>query len=240
MTRQNAENSEAAHKLAAQSAREMERANESMVSMVSQMSEIADMGEQVGRIIRTIDEIAFQTNLLALNAAVEAARAGEAGSGFAVVADEVRNLAQRAAAAARNTSELIETTVGKIGDGASLLERTNRDFRSVSDYVGKMNGLVGEISAATAEQYRGIGEIGTGLTGIDRVTQDNASNAGEIASSSEELSMQSVSLDEVVQQIRFLVEGGGEPRVERRAARRDADARLPRRGEGKARKALSS
>jgi methyl-accepting chemotaxis protein len=207
MTRQNSGNSGEARRLAQLATEEVERANDSMASVVRQMNDIAGIGQEVGKIIKTIDEIAFQTNLLALNAAVEAARAGEAGAGFAVVADEVRNLAQRAAGAAKNTAELIETTIRKITDGTGLVERTNGDFHGVAQAVRKVNELVGEISAATAEQDRGIGEIGTGLGEVDRVTQEVAASAEEIASAAEELSAHAESLDRIVEDIRHLIEG---------------------------------
>jgi len=97
-------------------------------------------------------EIAFQTNLLALNAAVEAARAGEAGAGFAVVADEVRNLAMRAADAAKNTAELIEGIVKKVGGGSELVSTTNEAFGKVAESAGQVGSLVAEISEASKEQ----------------------------------------------------------------------------------------
>jgi methyl-accepting chemotaxis protein len=231
MTRQNSDNAASARQLALRAEEEVEKANGSMSSVVSQMTEIATIGQEVGKIIKTIDEIAFQTNLLALNAAVEAARAGEAGAGFAVVADEVRNLAGRAAAAAKNTSGLVETTVRKISEGASLVERTNEDFQGVSRAVKKVNGLVGEISAATTEQDRGIAEIGGNLTEIDHVTQENAGNAEEIAATSEQLAAQATSLDDVVRDLRTLIEGGvrGEDGTVPAAARERVEATSYRR-----------
>jgi methyl-accepting chemotaxis protein len=208
MTHQNAENAAQARQLAEMAGHNVDKANVSMGSMVGSMAEISSMGEEVGKIIKTIDEIAFQTNLLALNAAVEAARAGEAGAGFAVVADEVRNLAQRAAGAAKNTSDLIEATVTKIKAGTQLVERTNEDFQEVAGSVRKVNELVGEISAASSEQSRGITEVGTAISQMDKVTQQTAGNAEEIASATEELSAQAVAMQGVVQQIRDLVRGG--------------------------------
>jgi methyl-accepting chemotaxis protein len=164
----------------------------------------------VGKIIRTIDEIAFQTNLLALNAAVEAARAGEAGAGFAVVADEVRNLAQRAASSARSTSELIEGTTKKIRQGTELVQLTNEDFQEVARSVRKVTELVAEISVASSEQSRGIGEIVHAIGQMDKVTQGNAAGAEEIASATEELASQAVVMEDVVGDLLAIVEGGGE------------------------------
>jgi methyl-accepting chemotaxis protein len=229
MTRQNAENAGQARQLAELAGVNVDKANVSMGSMVGSMAEISSMGEDIGKIIKTIDEIAFQTNLLALNAAVEAARAGEAGAGFAVVADEVRNLAQRAAGAAKNTSDLIEATVGRIKSGTALVEKTNMDFQEVATSVKKVNELVGEISAASSEQSRGITEVGSAITQMDKVTQQTAANAEEIASSTEELSAQSVAMQDIVRQIRDLVRGGvgsgrtpiaaPRPSISRKAAR---------------------
>ena len=155
MTKRNAESAGHAKSLADRAGASVGKSNASMQSLVTSMAEISAMGEETAKIVKTIDEIAFQTNLLALNAAVEAARAGEAGAGFAVVADEVRNLAQRAAGAAKNTSELIEETIKKIKDGTVLVEKTNADFSEVASAVTKVTELVGEISASSSEQHAG-------------------------------------------------------------------------------------
>jgi hypothetical protein len=209
MTKRNAESAGQAKSLADQAGASVEKSNASMQSLVTSMAEISMMGEETGKIIKTIDEIAFQTNLLALNAAVEAARAGEAGAGFAVVADEVRNLAQRAAGAAKNTSELIEGTIRKIKDGTVLVEKTNADFGEVASAVTKVTELVAEISAASSEQSRGIDEVSTAIGQMDKVTQGNAANAEEIASAAEELSAQALSMEDVVRGLQSLVEGKG-------------------------------
>jgi methyl-accepting chemotaxis protein len=213
MTRQNADNSGAARSLADSAGGSVEKANRSMDSLVGSMGEISRMGMEVGKIIKTIDEIAFQTNLLALNAAVEAARAGEAGAGFAVVADEVRNLAQRAAAAARSTSDLIEGTTRQIRQGTDLVKVTNEDFIEVSRSVRKVTELVAEISVASNEQARGIGEIVNAIGEMDRVTQGNAAGAEEIASATEELASQAFVLEEVVGDLMAIVEGRGASRA---------------------------
>jgi methyl-accepting chemotaxis protein len=209
MTKRNAESAGQAKSLADQAGASVQKSNASMQSLVTSMAEISRMGEETGKIIKTIDEIAFQTNLLALNAAVEAARAGEAGAGFAVVADEVRNLAQRAAGAAKNTSELIEGTIKKIKDGTVLVEKTNVAFGEVASAVTKVTELVGEISAASSEQSRGIDEVSGSIGQMDKVTQGNAANAEEIASASEEMSAQSQALEGIVRSLHSLVKGGG-------------------------------
>ena len=209
MTKRNAESAGQAKSLADRAGASVEKSNASMRSLVTSMAEISSMGEETGKIVKTIDEIAFQTNLLALNAAVEAARAGEAGAGFAVVADEVRNLAQRAAGAAKNTSELIEGTIKKIKDGTVLVEKTNADFGEVASAVTKVTELVAEISAASSEQSRGIDEVSTAIGQMDKVTQGNAAKAEEIASASEELSAQALAIEEVVRSLQSLVKGEG-------------------------------
>ncbi len=182
MTKQNAENAGQTNILMQESIKGIDKANSSMGILTESMQEITAASEETSKIIKTIDEIAFQTNLLALNAAVEAARAGEAGAGFAVVADEVRNLAMRAAEAAKNTASLIEGTVTKVKTGSSLVSETNEMFSSVAQGVVKGGELVAEINVASTEQSQGIGQINTAVAEIDKVTQQNAAQAEEMAS----------------------------------------------------------
>jgi methyl-accepting chemotaxis protein len=207
MTRQNAENAGLAKQLADGMGASVDKANNSMTSMVSAMQQISERSEEIGKIIKTIDEIAFQTNLLALNAAVEAARAGEAGAGFAVVAGEVRNLSQRAAEAAKNTSDLIESTIMVVSAGTMLVEETSTDFADVATSVKKVTELVSEISAATSEQSRGIADVSRAITDIDKITQQTASSSHEVASSSEELSDYAERVKGIVDTLNVLVEG---------------------------------
>jgi methyl-accepting chemotaxis protein len=209
MVRQNADNASQANQLAQETNQVMSKANQAMNELTASMNEINAAGEQTGRIIKTIDEIAFQTNLLALNAAVEAARAGEAGAGFAVVADEVRNLAQRAAEAAKNTAALIEGTIKKTKEGAELVAKTNEAFSEVRGRAGKVGELVGEIAAASNEQAQGITQINVAMSQVDKVTQEMAANAEESASASEELNAQAETMRGVVKDLSILVEGGG-------------------------------
>jgi methyl-accepting chemotaxis protein len=190
MTKQNANNAGQADNLMKEANRVVDQANDSMSELTTSMEEISKASEETSKIIKTIDEIAFQTNLLALNAAVEAARAGEAGAGFAVVADEVRNLAMRAADAARNTADLIEGTVKKVGDGSELVTKTNDAFSQVAESSKKVGELVGEIAAASNEQADGIEQVNKAVTEMDKVVQQNAANAEESASASEEMSAQ--------------------------------------------------
>ncbi|MFH1034621.1 MAG: methyl-accepting chemotaxis protein [Pseudomonadota bacterium] len=194
MTKTNADNAAQANSLMGDSRASVDRANQSMEDLTQAMQEINAAGEHTGKIIKTIDEIAFQTNLLALNAAVEAARAGEAGAGFAVVAEEVRNLAMRAAEAAKSTANLIEGTIKKTKEGSELVARTNQAFQEVASSADKVSELVGEIAAASSEQAQGIEQVNKATSEMDKVTQANAANAEESASASEELSSQAATM----------------------------------------------
>jgi methyl-accepting chemotaxis protein len=182
MTKSNAASTVKANGLMAGASATIEKANISMTQLTASMTEIAIASEQTQKIVKTIDEISFQTNLLALNAAVEAARAGEAGAGFAVVADEVRNLALRAAEAAKNTSNLMTDIVGKIRAGEQLVHATNEDFVQMRMSSSAVVELMGGIAAASREQSEGIEQINTAILGMNRVTQQNAASAEELAS----------------------------------------------------------
>ncbi len=182
MTRQNADYARQADQLMKEVNGIVSQADQAMAELTGSMESISQSSEETSKIIKTIDEIAFQTNLLALNAAVEAARAGEAGAGFAVVADEVRNLAMRAAEAAKNTSELIESTVKRISDGSALVKSTDQAFTEVTSNAAKAGELINEIAAASNEQALGIEQLNTAVSEIDRATQQNVANADILAS----------------------------------------------------------
>jgi len=201
MTKQNADNAQQAARLMDETKTVVGKTGDQMEQMAGSMNRIKGQGEEVGKIVKTIDEIAFQTNLLALNAAVEAARAGEAGAGFAVVADEVRNLAQRAAEAAKNTSALIEETIKNIKEGHELVTHTKGVFQDVATSANKVAELVGEIAEASKEQAQGISQINTAVTEMDKAVQNNAASAEESASAAEELSGQAQSLKEMVAEL---------------------------------------
>ena len=209
MTKQNADNANQADSLTKETNQVIGRANDSMGELTHSMAEISKASEETFKIIKTIDEIAFQTNLLALNAAVEAARAGEAGAGFAVVADEVRNLAMRAADAAKNTANLIEGTVKKVGEGGELVNTTNEAFAEVAKSSFKVGELVGEIAAASNEQAEGIEQVNRAMMEMDKVVQQNAANAEESASASEEMNAQAEQMKEYVYQLVAIVGGSG-------------------------------
>ncbi|ADH85630.1 methyl-accepting chemotaxis protein [Desulfurivibrio alkaliphilus] len=207
MTQQNAENAGGADNLMREAGAVVKRAGDSMGELTNSMAAITKASEETSKIIKTIDEIAFQTNLLALNAAVEAARAGEAGAGFAVVADEVRNLAMRAAEAAQNTAELIDSTVQQVKDGAEIVERTNEAFGEVAGSTSKAASLVGEIAAASKEQAEGVSQLNSTMGQMDEVVQRTAANAEESAAAAQQLSAMSAQMKDFVGELTFLVNG---------------------------------
>ncbi len=230
MTKRNADNAEQAKAKMAEAKEIVGRVNRHMEEMGKAILDIAKTSEETGKIIKTIDEIAFQTNLLALNAAVEAARAGEAGAGFAVVADEVRNLAMRAAEAAKNTSNLIENTIKSVKVGTDLTRATQDAFKENITIAGKVGELVDEIAAASSEQAQGIGQINKAVAEMDKVVQQVAANSEESASASEELNAQAEELRAFVEEMAALVGG----------ARRNGKASHGALGEGSPQKKLVS
>ena len=209
MTSQNAEHALAAKGMMAEASRIVEEVNRHMTQMAEAIEQITRSSEETEKIIKTIDEIAFQTNLLALNAAVEAARAGEAGAGFAVVADEVRNLAMRAAAAAKNTSALIENTIKAVNSGNQLTQSTQQAFQQNLDISTKIKRLIEEIAVASQEQAQGFGQVSKAVTEMDKVVQGNAANAEESASAAEEMNAQAGQMMVLVADLKNLVGGNG-------------------------------
>jgi methyl-accepting chemotaxis protein len=207
MTTQNAENANQANNLMKETGRVVNEANESMQELTVAMKEITTGSEDTAKIIKTIDEIAFQTNLLALNAAVEAARAGEAGAGFAVVADEVRNLAMRSAESAKNTANLIDDSIRRIKNGSDIVAKTNEAFDRVLGGANKVGELFREIAAASNEQAQGIAQIGKAIAEMDKVVQQNAANAEEAASASEELNAQAMQMKDMVAELIAVIRG---------------------------------
>ncbi len=205
-TKMTAENANQAHSLSKGSSNAAARGDKLMEELVGAMEEIDRSGQDINKIIKVIDEIAFQTNLLALNAAVEAARAGQHGKGFAVVAEEVRNLAARSARAAKETAQLIEGSAEKTRNGSSIASRTAAALKGIVAGAAKVSGLVDEIAAAATEQAAGFDQVSRGLTQIEQVTQQNTGNAEESAAAATELASQSAQLKAFAG--RFQVRGG--------------------------------
>ncbi len=207
MTRQNADNANKTNDTTLRNNKLITAGSTAVGNMSGAMAEITDSAEQISRIIKTIEDIAFQTNLLALNAAVEAARAGEAGKDFAVVADEVRNLAGRSAQAARDTTQLISTTIERVRNGSDIAKALDSSFREIEDGSNSVARLIGEITSATNEQAQGVDQVNTAVAQMDKVTQSNAATAEEAASAAEELSAQADALHGMVGELVGMVEG---------------------------------
>jgi len=207
MTRKNAENSQQAAQLMADVDRMVDGSNQALGAMTRSMTSIRDSSNKVSKIIKTIDEIAFQTNILALNAAVEAARAGEAGMGFAVVADEVRNLAQRSAQAAKDTAALIEESIVNSQEGSAKVDLVAQSITAITSSVGRVRGLVTEVSEASRQQAQGIDQVAQAVAQMEQVTQSTAASAEEGAAASEELNAQAETTMAEVVRLRTMVVG---------------------------------
>ena len=207
MTKRNSDNSAQANSLSAQTRAAADVGMRNMALMREAMMDIKSASDNIGRIIKSIDEIAFQTNILALNAAVEAARAGESGMGFAVVADEVRTLAQRSAMAANETGEKIEDCIKKSNRGVEICEMVAKSLQEITNQAGSMDSLVGEISTASREQSVGISQINIAVSQMDKVTQSNAESAANSAAGAQQLNEQSRILRETVFLLNQLVSG---------------------------------
>lgn len=207
MVKQNTENTQEAASLAKKTKDYAVRSNEKMDGMMATTEVLKKSSDEIAKIIKVIDEIAFQTNILALNAAVEAARAGDAGKGFAVVAEEVRNLAQKCAQATKDTSGIIQKNVDLSSQSAEATKEISADIKAINDQAQKVSDLLNEIAVASKEQAQGISQINTAISQMEQVVQANASTAEESAAASSELSSQAVNLKGIVNELFVIVEG---------------------------------
>ena len=205
MAGRNTENSGAMSQLVADSQHQFVSTNHQLGEMETAMDEINLSSGKISKIIKVIDDIAFQTNILALNAAVEAARAGEAGMGFSVVAEEVRNLAQRSAQAAKDTSELIEESIGKSDSGKHKVALVATAIRQMTADFTKIKTLVDEVSQGSKQQTDGIGQVRSALSQMEQVSQGTAAGAEESAAAAEQMNAQSEALKNIVRRLSSMV-----------------------------------
>ncbi|MBB5863007.1 Cache 3/Cache 2 fusion domain-containing protein [Xanthomonas sp. 3058] len=196
--KQNADNADQANRLVLDAAGVAAQGGDVVDRVVTTMAEIDASSKKIAEIISVIDGIAFQTNILALNAAVEAARAGEQGRGFAVVASEVRTLAQRSAAAAKEIKHLIEDSVTRIGNGATLAAEAGSTMQQVVSSVQRVTGIMGEITSASREQAAGITQVNQTVTQMDETTQQNAALVEEATAAARAMEDQAAQLVDAV------------------------------------------
>jgi len=201
--KQSADSARQANQLASSAAEVAQRGGVVVSQVVATMDEINTSSKKIADIIGVIDGIAFQTNILALNAAVEAARAGEQGRGFAVVASEVRSLAQRSAEAAKEIKGLIGASVDKVEGGSRLVADAGKTMTEIVSSVQRVSDIIGEITAASAEQSDGIGQVNGSVAQLDQMTQQNAALVEQSAAAAESLKEQAAKLSQVVATFRL-------------------------------------
>lgn len=199
----NAQIAEDASKKATETGNQLMQSNQRMQDMIQAMAEITTSSNEINKIIKTIEDIAFQTNILALNAAVEAARAGEAGKGFAVVADEVRNLASKSSEASKNTAVLIESSLRSVEHGAKISHETAEALLTAVEGAKVVTETIDQISHASSKQSASITQVTQGIDQISSVVQTNSATAEESAAASEELSGQADMLNNLIGEFRL-------------------------------------
>ncbi|WP_195463188.1 methyl-accepting chemotaxis protein [Anaerotruncus colihominis] len=200
---QNADNANSANENAQRVGNDMRQSNVKMQDLVAAMSEINSTSDEISKIIKTIEDIAFQTNILALNAAVEAARAGAAGKGFAVVADEVRNLAGKSADASKSTAALIERSLEAVHNGMNLVDETAASLVRTVEGAGNVVQMLDRIAEASRQQSESIEQVSLGIDQISSVVQTNSATSEQSAAASEELSSQAGLVRSLVGQFRL-------------------------------------
>ena len=213
MSRRSTENSGSTAAMVATSHARCEEADLFLGQMLTAMNDINTSSEQISRIIKVIEQIAFQTNILALNASVEAARAGEAGMGFAVVADEVRSLAQRSSQAAKDSAAFIEDSILKARVGKQKMDQVTSVIRLITGDSTKIKQLIDEINSGSQEQSHGIAQIASSIHQIERVTQSSAASAEECAAAAEQLTAQSETVRDIAADLTALVGRSGTQRL---------------------------
>lgn len=199
----NAEHTKSADEHGKSAGEQLNFSSQKMQELVAAMDVINQKSNEIQRIVKTIDDIAFQTNILALNAAVEAARAGTAGKGFAVVADEVRNLAGKSAEASKTTQELIKDSVAAVAQGCVLVEDTANALQKASEFTEEVTAAISVIATASAEQAQTIFQVTQGIDQISSVVQTNSATAEEDAAASEELSGQASKLKKLIEKFKI-------------------------------------
>ena len=204
-TKDNANQANEANKLVHMASEDATDGNRRMTEMKTAMKEINDSSENISKIIKVIDDIAFQTNILALNAAVEAARAGSYGKGFAVVAEEVRNLASKSSQAATETAAMIEDSIAKVHAGSNLADETAAALVNIVEQVQKIVGITSNIALASNNQATALEQVDQAIEQVSQVVQTNSATSEECAAASEQLSGQASNLLNTIE--RFKLKG---------------------------------
>ncbi|MCL2248355.1 MAG: methyl-accepting chemotaxis protein [Oscillospiraceae bacterium] len=207
-TKTNAEMAGRAASLASNIKTSAEKGSGQMDEMMAAVKDINESSQNISKVIKSIDDIAFQTNILALNAAVEAARAGQHGKGFAVVAEEVRNLAAKSAEAAKDTESLIADSISKAELGSRIADDTAASLKEIVSGIDESTKLVGSIAQSSEEQSVGIDQVNSGVDQVAQVVQQNSATAEESAAASQEMSGQSLMLEELISRFKLKDLGG--------------------------------